>query len=434
MDEPVKVNQTSPNDDEIHLLDYLIVLAKHSRMIVYTTAAVTAFTLLFLLVFVPNKYTATARLLQPQQNMTLSAQLLDSLGVGSAPGANMGGGLGGMAANLLGLKSPGDIYIGILNGNTIYDRMIQRFDLKKYYFDSSPDDETPIEDVRKVLNKSSDIEVGKDGLIIIAVTDEDPKKAAEMTNAFGEELDRLMREISKNDARNQLAFLEAERTQTSLNLAKAEEALRCFSEKTNVIQIDAQTKGMLEYIANLRAMIDAKEVQVKVMQQQASANNFDLVRLETEVGGLKDKLRGAETQMDQKAVGDLCITGSKVPSLGLDYLRLYREAKYQEIIYQMYSKLVELARLDTARNVATIQFVDRATPPEKKSKPKRLIISLLIGFVTFFSMIVFAFIREFWQRAATQEDQVVRLKELRYYLQPWRRIPKSIWAKIRKGH
>ena len=115
--------------------------------------------------------------------------------------------------------------------------------------------------------------------------------AAEMANAFGEELDQLLQQISHQDAENQLAFLEKERAQTSVNLAKAEDALRNFSEKTNVIQIDAQTKGMLQYIASLRASIDAKEVEVKVLQQQATPANFDLIRLETEVRGLKDKLR-----------------------------------------------------------------------------------------------------------------------------------------------
>ena len=343
------------------------------------------------------------------------------------------GGMGGAAASLLGLKSPGDLYVGILKGDTISDRMIQRFDLRNYFKSSSSSKDSLYRGVyRKILSKMSDISAGKDGLINIEVTDKDPTKASEMANGFGEELDHLLVEISQKDARNQLAFLEAERTQTSLNLAKAEEALRTFSEKTNVIQIEAQTKGMLEYIANLRAMIDSKEVQVKVMQQQATANNFDLVRMETEIKGLKDKLQAAETQMDQKCVGDVCISTNKVPALGLEYFRLYREAKYQEIIYQMYSKLVELARLDAARNVATIQFVDRATLPEKKSKPKRLLMALLIGFVTFTFMLFWAFILEFWQRGATQEDQVERLEKLRCYLQPWWEIPAWLVAKIRR--
>ncbi len=429
MDEPV--TKTAVNDDEVNLLDYLLVIAKHSRLIIFTSMTMTI--LIFLILYIsPNQYTATARLMPPQQNMTLSAQILDSLSVGSSPGGGGGtGGMGGIASSLLGLKSPGDMYIGILKGDTIADRMIQRFDLRNGKSVSSSKN-AKIEDLRKKLANISNIESGKDGLINIEVTFEDPKIASEMANAFGEELDKLLLEMSHKDAENQLAFLEKERTKTSVNLGKAEVALRTFSEKTNVIQIDAQTKGMIEYVANLRAMIDSKEVQVKVLEQQATASNFDLVRMETEVKGLKDKLQAAETQMDQKCIGDVCISTNKVPALGLEYLRLYREAKYQEVIYQMYSKLVELARLDAARNVATVQFVDRATLPEKRSKPKRLLISMVIGSVTFFLMILLAFMLEFWQRAFTQEDQVRQLEELRFYLRPWRELLMGFLSKLKR--
>ena len=135
MDE--QVTKTAVVDDEVNLLAYLVVIAKHSRMIIITSMAMTVLT--FLILFIsPNQYTAKAVLLPPQQNMTLSAQILDSLSVGSSAlsGGNMGG-MGAAAASLLGLKSPGDLYIGILKGDTISDRMIQRFDLRNY-FKSSP--------------------------------------------------------------------------------------------------------------------------------------------------------------------------------------------------------------------------------------------------------------------------------------------------------
>jgi hypothetical protein len=147
--------------------------------------------------------------------------------------------------------------------------------------------------------------------------------------------------------------LEKEREQTSLNLAKAEEAMRSFSERTNVIKIDDQAKGMLEYIANLRATIDAKEVQLKVLRQQATPFNQDVIRLETEIKGVVDKLRDAESKA-ATCIGDVCLPTGKMPSLGLEYLRHYRDFKYQEILYQLYSKLVEITRLDVARNVSTV--------------------------------------------------------------------------------
>ena len=73
------MTEKSPQPEEITLLDFFIPLAKHSRMIIYGTLAVAVLTFLILLL-VPKKYTATVRLLPPQQNITLSAQLLEQLG------------------------------------------------------------------------------------------------------------------------------------------------------------------------------------------------------------------------------------------------------------------------------------------------------------------------------------------------------------------
>ena len=91
-------------DNESFPIEYLIVLANHSRMIVFATVAVTVLTFLVLLI-IPNKYTATARLLPPEQNMSLSAQLLNFMGAGT-PGAPTTG-MGGMASSLLGRQVSG---------------------------------------------------------------------------------------------------------------------------------------------------------------------------------------------------------------------------------------------------------------------------------------------------------------------------------------
>jgi tyrosine-protein kinase Etk/Wzc len=421
MDE--SVNKTSPKDDEVHFLDYLIAVAKHIRMIIYGSAIVTVVTYLILLIL-PNTYTSTARLLPPQQNMTLSGQIIDSLGITSVSGASGANSLAGMAASLMGLKTPGDIYVGILKSEPIFDRIIERFKLRQYYSSSRLPSEVYIEDIRKQLGKNANISAGTDGLILIEVTDEDPRRAAEIANGFTAELDNLLQEMARKEANNYLAFIEKELAQTSDNLAKAEEVLRCFSEQTNVLQMDAQTKGMLEYSANLRATIDAKEVQIEVLRQHSSPSSYDVLLQETELKGLKEKLRETEFKSNQNSAGDVCIPTSKVPTLGLEYFRKVREAKYQEVIYQMYAKLMELARLDAARHIPMIQSVGQAIPAEKRSN-KRLLLSILVGFCTGFVMIFWAFVLEWKQHLQSNENENQRLALLRTlldeFLQPYKR-------------
>jgi tyrosine-protein kinase Etk/Wzc len=410
MDEPV--NHSSPNGKEVYLLDYLIIMAKHSRMIILTSAGMTVLTFLILFIL-PNKYTATARLLPPQQNLTLSAQLLDSLGNRVPAGGSPSGGIGSMAASLMGFRTPGDMYVAMMTGDTVLDNIIQRFNLMKVYKTKY------FEDARKILRKNARVSIGqKDNIIVIEVTSMDPKLAGEIANNFIEELDGLLQKLALHEAKGRLVFLEKERLQASQDLAKAEESVRLFSEQNSVLQLDTQTRGAIEYIARLRAEIDAKEVGIEVLRQQATPANFDLVRMETEVNGLKEKLRAAEAQK-ANCLSGVCLPTDKTPTLGLEYLRLIREAKFHEYLYQLYNRLVEVARMDMARDVSVVQVVDPASPPEKRSN-KLLMPSVLAGVITFFIMIIVAFGKEHIHSVNNREEGKQRLSMLKDYLRPWK--------------
>jgi tyrosine-protein kinase Etk/Wzc len=422
---PETVMNPTPENGEVHFLDYLISLAKHSRMIIFASVAVTVLVYIYLFCS-PNTYKATARLLPPQQNLTLSAQLLDSLGARVSPGGGAGLGMGGMASNLLGLKSSGDIYVAMMTSEAVFDPIIARFHLKKLYKDKY------LEDARKTLSKNVRITAGKkDSILVIEVTCTTPQMAAQMANAFIEELDRLLKHLSLEEAKARMAFLEKERLQASQNLAKVEESLRHFREKNSLLQIDTQTKGTIEYIARLRAEIDTKAVSIQVLRQQATPLNYDVVRAETEIKGLKEKLLSAESQLEN-CLSDFCLPAKKTPGVGLEYLRLFREAKFQEHRYELYTKLVEVARLDIVRDVAVVQVLTLSTPPERRSN-KRLFPSILAGMLTFFMMIIVAFGVEYIQCLNNRGDEAHRLTVLKGYLTPWTNIMKRmqniIWFK-----
>jgi capsule polysaccharide export protein KpsE/RkpR len=239
--------------------------------------------------------------------------------------------------------------------------------------------------------------------------------------------------MAHQEADQRLAFLEKEQNQASQNMFKAEEALKCYSEQSGVLQIDAQTKGVLEYIASLRAAIDSTEVKLLVMRQQATPYNYDLIRIETELNALKGKLRAAEEKSkDNSLCGESSIAKGEMPSLELEYLRLFRDVKFQDGLLQLYTRLVELARIDKARSAEIIHVVDKATVPGRKSSPKRLLTTVLVSMCTFFMMIFVAFIRERWQRMSAQPENAQRLTILMDYLEPWFRPFIHLFHSIRK--
>lgn len=400
--------QASGEKQDIHFLDYLIVLAKHGRMIIYTTLTVMAVTYLYLFIQ-PHVYTGIARFLPPQQSLTMSGQILESVRMSGGVGTTAAGGLGSLSA-FLGLRTPGELYVGMMTSDSVLDAVIQRFNLKERHRIKRTDD------ARLFLKGTIKVASEKSGIITVRATDRDPKQAAALANAFVEELDVLLSSMAQREAKGQLSFLERERSQASLKLAEAEEAFRVFSEKSGAIQMDAQTRGMLQYVASLRASIDSKEIEIQVLRQRATPMNDEVIRLDTELKGLKEKLREAECQPAQNPVGEVCLPTSRVPALGLEYFRLYREAKYQEALYQLYCKLMELARLEVARDVPRIPVVDQARPPEKRSN-KRVFPSLVVGAITFIIMVIAAFGREYWATYGHTENNARRLTQLRFYLE-----------------
>ncbi len=410
MDEPA--SKLMPKEDKTVILDYLIIFAKYSRGIIFLSAAVTVLVYLNLLIS-PNKYTARMRLLPPSQNLTVSSQLIENLG-GSSP-LGLGGAAGSdLAAGVLGFKSASALYEAMMSGDTISKNIIEKFNLRKVY------KARYLEEAQKTLGSKTRISVGtKAGVVTVEVVDIDPQRAANIANAYGEELDRLLGRITRNEAQNYLAFLEQERNQANLNFTKTEEALRAFCEKSGVLSMDAQAKVMIQYIAELRALIDAKEVQIHVLRQHATPANYDVIQLQEELKSLKEKLQAVEAKQSQSpGPPEIMMAASKMPAVGLEYFRLYREAKFQEALYLLYCKLVELSRLDSTRNFSSVQFIDRASPPERRSN-WRLLPALLAGMVTFLISIWTVFLYERIQQIRRQEGESQRVQLLSSYLQPW---------------
>ncbi len=365
-----EVRETEQNlvaDEGINVLDVLIVLAERKGWIAKATVG---FTLLVTIVvfLLPNRYTATAKILPPQQNQSLSASMMGQL-------AGLGA-LGALAGGNLGLKNPNDLYVGMLKSRTVEDALIQRFDLQKVYWDKR------VSDAQKDLEKASDIAASKEGFITIAVEDKDKKRSAEMANAYVEELRKLMKHVAVTEAGQRRIFFEGQVSQAKDNLAKAEDALREMQQKTGVILIDGQAKGMVDSVIRMKAQIAATEVQIQSMKSFETDQNPDVVLANQQLTGLREQL--AKLQRQQNAGdGDLQIPTNSMPKLGLEYVRLFRDVKYQESLFELLSKQYELAKLDEAKG-AVIQVVDPAVEADKKSSPKR---GLIIGIAVFLGLL-----------------------------------------------
>ena len=385
--EPGKVEAAS----EFTILDLLIVLAKHKKLILGLPLAVAVISAGISLAL-PNAYQATTKLLPPQQPQSGASALLSQLG-GAAGLAGMGG-----------LKNPGDLYIGILKSRTVTDNLVARFDLKMRYDTKSQ------EAARNRLQGSTVIVAGKDGMITVAVEDQDQKFVAGLANAYVDELQRLTRTLAITEASQRRVFFERQLETAKNNLAKVEMSLKGAMDTRGVISVDSESRAILETAARLKAQVSLKEIQLGSMRAFVTAQNPEFRRVTEELGSLRNelaKLEGGRAGVAQPSENN---------QAGLDNIQLMRDLKYYQMLYELLAKQYEVARLDEAKEPSLIQVLDPAVEPERKSKPKRALIVLAATLMSGFAAVVWVFFSTAKQRAMAVPAQAARLNELKSYL------------------
>ncbi len=388
------IHDASTGDDEMSLLDLLIVLAKHKKLVLglpfVVGLAVAAYSLTL-----PNIYTASARILPPQQSQSSASAMLAQLG-----------GIAGLVGGAAGLKSPNDLYVAMLKSRTVADNMIQRFDLMKTW---KIDIEHP-SDAYKALEGVTKITSEKDGTITVEVDDKDTKRAAELANAYIDELVKFTSILAVTEASQRRLFFERQFALAKDNLSKAEAAARQALQTGGLVKVDEQGRAMVEVTARLRGQITVKEVQIGAMRSFAADRNPDLQMAQQELASLKRELAKIE------GVGGTNATTNSPSGQVSDSLSLLRNVKYHEVIFELLARQYEIAKIDEAKESSVIQVMDKAIEPDRKSKPKRAILVILWTMAAGLAGIILAFFREALIKARSDPEQAQRLKTIKRYL------------------
>jgi tyrosine-protein kinase Etk/Wzc len=398
-----EISQSSTTDSEVSLLDVTVLLVQHKRFIVRFVlgAALLAVAIALLL---PIRYEAKVVLLPPSsQSSSIASALLGQLG-------NLGslGSLSAVAGGL-GMKTPTDMYVSLLKSRTVEDATIQRFGLMAEYH------EKRLSDARKEFERRTEVVSGqKDGLIRVTVEDREPERAAELANGYVEEFQKLSASLAITEAARRRLFFEQQLQPAKEQLAAAEESMRKTQQSTGVLQIDSQARALIESTAVLRAQVVAKEVQIQGMRSFATEDNPDLVLAKQQLSALQSQLEHlAGSQHDTGS--DIVLSKGRVTGAGMEYLRRYRDLKYNETVYELLTKELEIAKLDEAREGEIVQVVDTAIPPDKKSSPHRTLIVIGMTVLAFFVAVFWVIVREGLQRSFSIPENRRRLESMRYY-------------------
>ncbi len=371
------------DDAEISLLDLLQVVADNLRLLLGGSllAGVLALGVTFA---VTPTFTATTSFMPPQQQASGAASLLQSLGS-----------LGGLAGAASGLKNPIDQYVAFVKSRSVQDALIDRFNLTERYAQKYR------QNTAKALDGRARVKSGKDGLITIEVDDRDPQFAATLANAHVEELGKLLSRLAVTEAQQRRLFFEKQLAATKEKLLKAELALRSTGVSASVLK--SSPVAAVEGVAKLKAAIAAQEIKLASMRGYLAESAFEFKQAQSELGAMRAQMTRLET-------------GDPAPSSiagGGDYITKYREFKYFETLFELFSKQYEIARVDESREGAVIQVVDVAVPPELKSKPQKGLIAMLATVVSGLVLLLFVFVRQALRRNTADPVTAEKLQRLR---------------------
>jgi len=375
---PLLHAEESELENTVDLLDLALVLAAQKRFIFLFSLVAAIITAVVVLVM-PKTYTATATMLPPQKESSASALLGQLGGLASI----VSGGSG--TASMLGLKNPDDLYIGLLQSETVEDAIVQRFQLMHVYKAKR------LSDARKSLKDHTTILAEKSSLISIAVKDHDPKRAAAISNAYIEQLHDLMSHLAVTDAGQRRIFFQQQLEMEKNKLADAETALETIEQKTGIIQPQGQAQAVIATIMQLQAQISAREVELGALRLSSTEQNPQVLTLQSQIQGLKNQLADFEKGHPESAAltGDVLTPTSQVPAASLEYIRGMRDVRYHETLFELMARQYEMARVDEAKQGQIIQVVDPALLPDRRSWPPRTILTLL-------AFILGAMIASFW--------------------------------------
>ena len=343
------------------LILFLSNLWKHKNLLIRNFIMASIVFVLISLIM-PKTYRASATLMPPSSEFSMG--MLGAAMATSPLSAFIGTGSSSEAMST----------IAILQSRTLAERAIDAFELMTYY------DVEKLEEALKIFSESLVINIGEEGTIEVQFylstnwfSDKEKdgitkQLVAQISNYLANELDILNKSLKTEQARFNRLFIEERYMQNKDDLKNAEESMREFQKEHNMVALAEQTTATITAAATIQAQIISDEVELETLLNSFNADNPRIQSLKMELETLREKLVDME---EGRNISEILPGFKSVPDLGVAYGRLLREIEIQNTIFTFLTQQYEEAKIQEAKDTPTVQVLDPAVAPEKKSRPRR---------------------------------------------------------------
>lgn len=399
----------------MHWAERASLLWKWRRMLA-RVAAISFAVSLAIAFLIPKQYKSSASIMPPDQQGS-SAMLLAALaGRSASPGA-----LTGLAASFLGVHSSTALFESLLRSSTVSGHLIDRFGLQHVYRNRYR-----IDTAKHLARVTKITDDKKSGVITIEVEDTSPIRARDMAAAYLDELNKLVTQTNTSEAHRERVFIEGRLRTVQADLEHAQLDLSEFSSKNATINIGEQTRAMVDAGARVQAQLLLEQSGLQSLRQIYGDGNVRVRESEARIASLQkelEKIAGSSAPLpadfsageststpDDK--GELYPPLRKLPRLSVPYADLYRRVRIQETLYELLTQQYELARIEEAKDVPTVNVIDYPGVPEKKSFPPRLLLAAFLTLLSFSTVAAIILMRYGWTRMDPGDPRKILAAEI----------------------
>ncbi|HKI79999.1 MAG TPA: Wzz/FepE/Etk N-terminal domain-containing protein [Ignavibacteriaceae bacterium] len=348
-------------DRSVEFLDLVVIFVKRKKLFTTLILSVAVLTYLFIFFFIRSQYDSSALIIPSEQNeASIFGSLLKTF-------SNLPIGLTG--ANQ---SSSTDMYKTIVYSRTNLEKVVSKFNLMREYGLES------MEKTLKELTSNISVEETKQGAFEITARATSPEKAADMTNYIISLLNETIVDLNVKKAKDNKEFLENQYETIKINLKNSEDSLNAFQKVSGIYDAEEQIKATIEAYADMDAQLAQREIEKRIIEKTVGFGTPQTKNAEISYDQFKEKVAELKKGIDKDSP---ILALNTLPNKALKYLRYYRNVKINEKLLEFIIPLYEQSKIEVQKNIPVLQVVDYGVPPEKRSFPKRTLITLIITFI-----------------------------------------------------
>lgn len=397
-----------PDDDTISLMDLILVLAKHLRLIIGITSLVALVVFSYLMASkllptaqspMPDVYTANATLLIESSSGGIASQIPSELA---------------RFAGNLDFSDDGtnnrELAVRLLNSRGVLDSVAEELNLDQRLQLEEPTRRRYRDYLRDKIQTESD---NSTGAIQISFTDTDPEFAAAAIAVLIEQVENRFTELGVDQNQLKAELLDERLSEVSSRIEELETRIEDFQQTHGILSTDSVAQQQTQLLGELRSQLVLTELELDYSSEFTSANSLEMQRMQARRDSYQELIQNLEGGEQSVAIDSLGFRSAELPGLIFEFERLTRELDVQSAIYRSLSQEAEVTRLSSMSRAPVFQILEAPEVPEQKSGPSRAMTAIIATITAFFLSVFLAFVLEYIHRVQQDPEEGEKLSAVK---------------------